>query len=209
MGGDRGAPIDVQEDIFDVEIAANGAIYVIFGSGYGGVKQMAYRGPAGNWSESTPLPVDVLEEGTAVDSFGRLHVVSRGGGRYLIWTPGRRTPVALDVNGAYAGHRRLRPAAHHRPRPHPAPNEWFYFGPAVAAAATSTLWQQVTIPADMPAPNAGLHAAAAARRVARRPEWLRAFVEDGGRDHAAGCGRRRPGVVAGLGRFIPLAGPDG
>jgi hypothetical protein len=199
-GAIRGAPIDVQEDIFDVEIAANGAIYVIFGSGYGGVKQMAYRGPAGIWSESTPLPVDVLEEGTAVDSLGRLHVVSRGG-RYLIWTPGAGwgAPLALDVNGAYVVIDAFDLPHIIGPAPYPAPNEWVYFGPAAATAATSTLWQQVTIPADMAAPTLAFMQ----RRHGALPggqTGLRAFVEEGG--------VTTPLAVAGGGRAWSLAWVD-
>ena len=199
-GAIRGAPVDAGLDVFDIEIAGNGAIYLISGNEYGGVKQLAYRGPAGTWSESTPLPVDVREEGTVVDSLGRLNVVSWGG-RFLVWTPatGWGTPAALDIEAGM-----MAIDAFDLPHvigllPYPAPNEWLYFGPAAATAGTSTLWQQVTIPAGMAAPTLAFMQ----RRHGELPGGqteLRAFVEEGG--------VTTPLAVAGGGRAWSLAWVD-
>jgi hypothetical protein len=173
-----GAPLVDNVTAFDIGL--DGSLYVVIGNPYESTTTLFWRDPSGAWRQTTP-PLAGHGMVGAVDSLGRLHALSRDGA-YTIWTPnkGWLTPTPLDVAwgslavDAYDLPHVIGPAAD------PDVQQQFYFGPAGAtAASSSTLWQQVAIPANMPSPTLAfmqrLHG-----RLPGGQTALRAFVDDGG-----------------------------
>ena len=179
-GLETGLPFEVYNYVPFFETARDGATYVLDSDLSSGPMYLYRRAPAGDWSEGTPLPIGSYVDG-AVDGTGRLHLVGSEGA-YVTWTPGSGwqspAPVAvtagqLVLDAFDLPHLIGQPA-------YPADNEVLTIGPAVTAAAgTSTLWQQVTIPANMNAPTLAF----VQRRHGQRPGGqtaLRVTVDDAG-----------------------------
>jgi hypothetical protein len=179
-GMEAGLPFDVYEYVYYFDLSRDGATYVIDGS-WGEPTYLYRRAPAGDWSEAMALPINPYSVDGAVDGTGRLHLLG-GEGSYVTWTPGSgwQSPAPVDATEGQLvldafdlPHLIGQPA-------YPADNEVLYIGPALTTAAgSSTLWQQVTIPANMSAPTLAFMQ----RRHGERPGGqtaLRATVDDAG-----------------------------
>ena len=176
---ETGLPFHIGNYAYYFKIDRDGATYIIHSNMNGGETYLYRRTPAGDWSEGTPLPISPYVDG-AVDGAGRLHLVG-GEGAYVTWTPGvgwqSPSPIAATL-GQFVLDAFDLPHIIGQPV-YPADNEVLYIGPAAAPAATSTLWQQVTIPANMNAPTLAFMQ----RRHGERPGGqtaLRATVDDAG-----------------------------
>ena len=180
-GLETGLPFVVGDFVYYFETGRDGATYVIHSDMMGGPTNLWRRAPAGDWSEGLPLPINPYAVDGAVDGAGRLHLLG-GEGSYVTWTPGSGwqspAPVAATLGQIVIDAFDL---PHLIGQPvYPADNEVLYVGPALTAAAgTSTLWQQVAIPANMNAPTLAFMQ----RRHGERPGGqtaLRATVDDAG-----------------------------
>lgn len=177
---ETGLPFQVGDYAYYFRIDRDGATYIIHGNMNGGATYLYRRAPAGDWSEGTPLPINPYLLDGAVDGTGRLHLV--GDGAYVTWTPGvgwqSPSPIAA-TSAQFALDAFDLPHIIGHPA-YPADNEVLYIGPALAgAAASSTLWQQVTIPANMSAPTLAFMQ----RRHGERPGGqtaLRVTLDDAG-----------------------------
>jgi hypothetical protein len=181
-GVQYGGPTMLAGSVLSMAFAPDGALHLIHMPGsHDQLNYHTVRDAAGGWSDSVPLPNTNYFMDAAIDARGRLHHLSGVGAAYSIWTPGLGWSSPASLNVAY-GVIVIDP----NDLPHIvgiAPDgqtaDMRYVGPALAAAAaTSTLWQQVTIPADMSAPTLTFMQ----RRHGEPPggSGLTAFVDEAG-----------------------------